>query len=90
LSNYLDRLRQRQGLGSEIACPFHNPPKPRWHHVQIALAEGMEVGILQDSEGILRIVVRAPGQPWPHDLVPRECVAVIPPGIKTYRVEAAH
>lgn len=58
----------------------------RWSEVEVVAAVGTEFGVLRDETGLLTVVVRPSGQPWPHGLVPTEAMNTIHEGYTRYVV----
>ncbi len=46
--------------------PHYRPPIMSWNQVEMIADEGTEFGIECDSDGLLSIVIRGEGKPWPH------------------------
>lgn len=63
------------------ATAFH-----RWSEVEVVADVGTEFGVLRDEMGLLTVVVRPPGQPWPHGLVPTEGMNTIQEDFTRYVV----
>lgn len=41
-----------------------------WEKVKIVAKIGTQFGVLYDENGELALVVKQPGEPWPHNLIP--------------------
>jgi len=57
-----------------------------WHKVKVVAKEGTEFGILYDDKGELALVVKQPGEDWPHKLKPTGGKNKIGPECKAYIV----
>jgi len=55
---------------------------PDWQKVCVAACEGTEIGLVDDHEGLLRIVIRRKGEDWPHGITPADGnFKIITPGM---------
>jgi hypothetical protein len=57
-----------------------------WHKVKVVAKEGMQFAILYDDKGELALMVKSPGEDWPHKLKPNGGENQIGEGCKAYVV----